>query len=501
QPMWTRFKLPPLDKDGEAKITFTSVTEESPSAPRSIPIRALVDQAPQVQLLDPRAQEDKPQPDLIELPANGTLDLKGLTTDDHGVDRLTLRMKVLGAEDRDLVAKPYRGGMSFLRKDDNSWPTRVEYKDFVKLPDLRMEKNPKWRVTPGIEIEYWLEALDNCTEPRPNLGVSPPKRGKAIAPVTEPKKQKEVNQKNERLDQEQQKHEKQQDTKNQTDKRDVQQPPPKGAENQERSETPQPGGQQDSKQTGPGDKPPEPGATPEKPPEGTPEHENQTRQVEEAIKNAEKDKKPGDVKPNGAPAEDAKVDPSGTKPEPKQGPMGGPPPAEDRTPKTDPNKDLTGEGTAGTSRPGNVNKEKQDKGDVKDEGTPPPAGTEKQEKGDTKPSYGGASDTAAASKPERKDTPPPKGTEAPKPPEQGAVRQEKSDTPEPKGQKNGERTTPGATKPDKEVTRSDEKRASGEPGPMGDTPPSNVAEDKPKESTTPGGARPEPKKTETAEKG
>src|SRR5262249_14168398 len=103
QPMWTRFKLPPLDKDGEAKITFTSVTEESPSAPRSIPIRALVDQAPQVQLLDPRAQEDKPQPDLIELPANGTLDLKGLATDDHGVDRLTLRMKVLGAEDRDLV--------------------------------------------------------------------------------------------------------------------------------------------------------------------------------------------------------------------------------------------------------------------------------------------------------------------------------------------------------------------------------------------------------------
>src|SRR4051812_46947785 len=136
--MWVRFKLPVLDRDGNARVTFTPTTDEGPSAPRSIPIRALVDQAPAVEIQEP--QEDEKQ-----LAANGTLEVRGLATDDHGVDKLTLRMKVIGSEDRDVKAKPYRGGMSFLRKEDNSWPTRVEYKDFVKLPELRLEKDPNWR--------------------------------------------------------------------------------------------------------------------------------------------------------------------------------------------------------------------------------------------------------------------------------------------------------------------------------------------------------------------
>ena len=56
--------------------------------------------------------------------------------------------------------------MSFLRKEDNSWPTKVAYKDFVKLQDLRLEKDANWRLGPGVEIEYWLEAIDNCNVPR-----------------------------------------------------------------------------------------------------------------------------------------------------------------------------------------------------------------------------------------------------------------------------------------------------------------------------------------------
>src|SRR5262249_6073274 len=139
QPMWVRFKLPPLDKDSTARVTFTPTTGENPSAPRSIPIHALVDQDPIVEIKEPKE-------DMKEVPANGTLPIEGLATDDHGVDKLLLNMRLIGAENFDLVSKPYRGGKSFLRKEDNSWPTRVDYKDFVKLPDLRLERNANWRV-------------------------------------------------------------------------------------------------------------------------------------------------------------------------------------------------------------------------------------------------------------------------------------------------------------------------------------------------------------------
>jgi hypothetical protein len=143
EPMWTRFKLPVLEKDATANASFKPTLSEAASGLRAISIRVLTDQAPTVQIDEP-AEEER------QLPANGTLELKGLATDDHGVDRLTLHMVVKGSgEDRYLKSKPYRGGMSFLRKDDNSWPTRVEYKDFIKLPELRMEKDPNWRVAAG----------------------------------------------------------------------------------------------------------------------------------------------------------------------------------------------------------------------------------------------------------------------------------------------------------------------------------------------------------------
>src|SRR5947209_19894923 len=91
--------------------------------------------------------------------------------------------------------------MSFLRKEDNSWPTKVDYKDFVKLSDLRLEREPNSRVMPGIEIEYWLEALDNCNiPPGPNKGESKPhKRFRVTAAVTKPEDQKKIEQQNKKL--------------------------------------------------------------------------------------------------------------------------------------------------------------------------------------------------------------------------------------------------------------------------------------------------------------
>jgi hypothetical protein len=487
QPMWVRFKLPAIDKDGTAKITFTPTTSEGPSTARSIPIRALIDQAPIVEIT-------KPKEDEVQLPANGTLELEGLATDDHGVDRLTLRMKVIGNEDRDLTEKPYRGGMSFLRKEDNSWPTRVEYKDFVKLPDLRLEKDPNWRVGPGTKIEYWLVAFDNCAVPEPNRNESKHKFIIVTAPAAKPDEQRKIDQQNKRDERDQQQHEKKQDQQNANEKRDVQQQPPKGAEPDKNQGTPEP------KKGEPGDKgdmnPPKGDMPPDKQPQhGDSNHEQQTNQVQDAIKKAEQERKPGDVKPDTRPNPDAKVDPGDSRPQPKAGPMD-PPPAEDRKPKTDPNQPMMGESGAGATKPGNVDKSKEDKSDAKpaDETKP----NMSQDKGDTKPSYGGASNEASKDKPEPKEAPMPG-----MPPKEQVDKATVRDKPkaDPKEPKSGDKAEPGATKPEKDVASSETKKPSGEPGPMGDKPPQDVASDKPRERPDAGGTKPEKKNEEVADAG
>lgn len=493
QPMWTRFKLPALDKDGPAKVSFKPTTSEATTAPRSIPVRVLTDQAPTVQIDEPKEAEK-------QLPANGTLELKGLATDDHGVDRLTLRMVVkTSGEDRYLKPKPYRGGMSFLRKEDNSWPTRVEYKDFIKLPDLRLEKDPNWRAAPGAVIEYWLEAVDNCAVPEPNRNVSEPKkRIIVIAPVMKPEEQKKIDQQNRKADQDQRKHEKQQDNTNANEKRDAAQPPPPGAEKPkdqgtEKVEPKEPGREGD----------PQRGMNPGMPPEGDPNHAQQTQDIENAIKRAEQDKKPGDIKPDQRATPDAKVDPNEQRPQPKMGPMQGPPPAEDRTPKTDPNMDMMGgDGPAGAARPGNVDKTPEDKGETKPS-TEPKTGMP-PEKGGDKPSaanFGGGDKATGAAKPEPKEPMPRMpGMPPENSVEKGTARKEPGKT-DPKDPANADKRDPGAAKPDKEVTSASQKPA-GDPGPMSEpTPPSDAGTTKPRETPSAGGTKPEPKKDEVTDAG
>ncbi|MBO0697856.1 MAG: hypothetical protein J2P46_05655, partial [Zavarzinella sp.] len=503
EPTWVRFKLPAIDKDSTARVTFTPTTGESPSAPRSIPIRALLDGAPEVRLT-------KPEEDLKEIPANGTLQAEGFATDDHGVDKLTLRMKLLGAEDRDLVSKPYRGGMSFLRKEDNSWPTRVDYKDFVKLPDLRMPGNPNWKVGPGMEVEYWLEALDNCTVPGPNPGKSNAKRFKVIAP--KPQEQPKIERQNRKAQQEQEKHEKRQDQENASQKRDPQQQPPKGAEQQgDKAGEKRDPGQQDSAQgrQDPMGKPPEanqdrtgeqqPGSNPM----GDQSHEQQSQQVKSALDQANQDQQPGAAKNDTRPPENAKVDPGAARPpEAKKGPEGTPPPAENHDTKTDPNNAPMDGAAAGAPKTGNVDRTKEEKGDAKDAGENPPGKEEPKGGGKSGDKFGEDSDPAK-DKPDSKDQSPMPGAAPKEQPEKGQARGK----PEPKkgdGSEggSGDQTPPGATKPDQDVTASNEKKASGESGGQtGNKPPEDVAGNKPKETPEPGGARSQPKKDEVTDKG
>ncbi len=487
QPMWVRFKLPALDMDGTAKVTFTPTTDEGPSAPRSVPVRVLIDQAPEVQITEP-AEDEK------QLPANGTLELKGLATDDHGVDKLILLMRVIGAEDLDLKPKPYRRGMSFRREQDNSWPTRVEYKDFIKLPELRMDKNPNWRVAAGAKIEYWLEAFDNCAVPKPNRNISKRKWIIVTAPATKPDEQKEIEQQNQKDKRDQQTHEKRQDQQNATEKRDVQQQPPKGAEQGDKKD-----GQPD-RQNGATDNPaenmnPPMGTPPDQQPGGAANHDEQTKDVEKAINKTEQDKNPSAAKPDTRPVPDAKVDPGDSRPEPKTGPMAGPPPAEERKPKSDPNKDMTGDGTAGATKAGNIDKSKDDKSEAK------PGGEGKSDtpnKSDAKPSFGGGSSDAGKNKPEPKDSTKP-GVESKEP----VAKADAHDMPksDPKNAGAKDKREPSTAKPEKQLAQADTKKPSSDPGAKGDVPPSNAADTKPERSPDPAGMKPQPKKEDVANAG
>jgi hypothetical protein len=507
QPMWVRFKLPAIDKETTARVSFNPTTNEQPSAPRSIPVRPLIDQPPSVKII-------KPEPDEIQIPANGTLDITGEATDDHGVDKLTLRMKVAGT-DRDLKPKPYRNGMSFLRKDDNSWPTKVEYKDFVKLPELRFEREPNSRVTAGMEIEYWLEAVDNCAvEPGPNRGESAHKRFKVSPAVTKADEQRKIDNQNKKLERDQQSFEKKQDDRNQAEKRDVQQPPPKGADNSEKGPNDQATPQQ-RKEGDPGATKPKdqgtggtqetrpdmpPGANP---PDGNPQDDPMTKQVEKAIKNSEREQNVADDKtgPNTTPP-DAKVDPSGSRPNQPQDPMATPP-AGDHTPKTDPKNDMTGDNSAGGSRGGKVDNTKDEKGDAKDAGEPMPGGMP-EEKGGEKQTFGGGAGEASKPKPDAKQAA--KGGPEPKVGPEPKSSDEKAgahpDTkPDPTNPQRGASTAKGGNKPEPDVKPAETKRGSEEPGSTGDKPPSDAAAEKPKESEGPGGNRPQPNKEEVTDNG
>ena len=495
QPTWVRFKLLPLDQDATARIIFTPTTAENVSEPKLIPIRAMID-------LPPTAKIDTPEPDEITLPTNGTLDVTGLATDDHGVDKLTLRMHVTGAaEDRPLVSKPYRGGMSFLRKEDNSWPTRLEYKDFVKIADLRMVDVPQWRVTPGTKIDYWLEATDNCTfKPGPNSNKMPDKLKRVTIVAAKMDEQKKIDQQNRKRDAEQQKHQQKQDEANKADKRDAQQPPPKGAENE--------GQKQEGNPMGAGMNPdmPPPMGDPDQnpmsggmpPDKGDADHDKQTQDVKDAIDKANKEGQAGDKKPGDQAGEADKGEPGSGRPEPKAGPMD-PPPAETRQPKDNPNGDdpMKG-GPAGEKRGGKLDDTKEDKGEPKDAGKSKAGMPETQSQ--DKPSLGAGDDARGGKKPDAKPPEPMPGMPPAPKPEKGSAKGSKPQTGSPMNPGDKAPET-GETKGDKDVTRSGTKQPpqESESGPAGEKEPADTGAPKPKEAKKPAESRGGPKNEEKAD--
>jgi collagen type III alpha len=172
-PKAMRFRFT-LNKSGTIRIEF-----EAPGGERNLDrepyeVRVLDDGAPSVTLVEPGKD--------IAAPVNGTLLLVGKAFDDFGVTGLTLQLRVPGK--KDLVSQPYRAGKSF-KFVDGSYPLAIEYYDTLRLEPLKLAA--------GTELEYWLEATDNCDYPKPNVGKSATYKLKLITPDTDLNSQKSKN--------------------------------------------------------------------------------------------------------------------------------------------------------------------------------------------------------------------------------------------------------------------------------------------------------------------
>src|SRR5205807_618653 len=114
------------------------------------------------------------EPKDVTLPANGTLQVVGLVEDDFGVKSMQLQLKVVKAPRLpDLKEKVYREGIDF-KLPNGKYPRQLDYADFVALDKLLTAKGEPFPLAAGMELEYWLEARDNCDYPdkNGNLGQS-----------------------------------------------------------------------------------------------------------------------------------------------------------------------------------------------------------------------------------------------------------------------------------------------------------------------------------------
>lgn len=249
-----RFELK-LTQSGSYRLFFTSAAGERNADPPPYSIRVIEDAKPTVEITLPEG------PESVQ-PANGQLKVDGTVGDDYGIVKVMLRMRVVnekGEVVRSLADKPYQGGKPFLREKDNTYPTDLLCKDSVDLAKVTDAKGQKVELKEGTLIEYWLEALDNCTEVKlpedaapwgvevGNVGKSPVKRLRLSAPETKEDEQAKLDQQKAQRQQQEQAHNKQQQDKFNTEDRNRPDP-----------NNPQPPQPKDGKEGVKGDNPPQP---------------------------------------------------------------------------------------------------------------------------------------------------------------------------------------------------------------------------------------------------
>jgi hypothetical protein len=189
-----------LEWSGTYFIRFESLAGERYVDAPPFSVVALEDKPPKVDLSEPGKDET--------LAADALLKLKGTASDDIGVKELTLRLKT--AEGVALKPKPYRSPEA-LKLADGGYSNLVEYQDFLDLAKVKDEAGKPFALTPGMVLEYWLEARDACDYPAPKAGnVAESKHFKVT--IGEPQRdEKKKEQQRQQANKEQQQHEKKQE--------------------------------------------------------------------------------------------------------------------------------------------------------------------------------------------------------------------------------------------------------------------------------------------------
>jgi collagen type III alpha len=174
-----------LDQSGEFRILFESKDGETNVDRQPCKIEVIPDRAPNVVMT-------KPAKDLA-LPANGTLLVEGQATDDFGVKSMQLCIKVIKAPTlAELQPKTFRPDVSF-QLVNGKYPLRLDYSDFAALDSLRTKANGPFPLAAGMELEYWLEARDNCDYPDKNGNLGQSTRYKLTIEAPESNKDKVAN--------------------------------------------------------------------------------------------------------------------------------------------------------------------------------------------------------------------------------------------------------------------------------------------------------------------
>jgi collagen type III alpha len=247
------------------RLYMTTTAGEQNTDPPPFLVLLDSDQPPRVEITTPEEPETR-------TPANGQLAVDGTVGVDFGIDKVRLRMRHAG---RDLAPVPYMGGKSFLRDKDKTWPTDLAYKDSADLTKLKYADNAPFAPKEGDLIEFWLEAIDNCTETKPvagwgekpqpgNVGSSQVYKLTLTAPRTAEEEKKQLDQNKEERKNNEQQHNAAQQKKLDNENREPPKPDPtKQPQAQPDQKDPKEGdGKADTKDTKdgkngkPGDQPP-----------------------------------------------------------------------------------------------------------------------------------------------------------------------------------------------------------------------------------------------------
>ena len=256
----------PLEASGSYLILFKTTDGEYYSDPQTFPVVAIEDRAPHVELKKPGKDET--------LAADALLDLEGVASDDVGVKEVTLRLKVVGGAA--LQPKPYRS-VDELRLADGGFPHVIDYKDFLDLAAVKDAEGKLFVLKPGVVLEYWLEARDDCDFPKPNVGASKHFKVTIAEPQRNPQKKE---QQRKQAEQEKKDHQKKQDEKNKQENQERRKQENEQKKANEKAK--QDGKEGDSKkgESGKDGKPKQDGSAKDKPDQRTREQKQQDAETE-----------------------------------------------------------------------------------------------------------------------------------------------------------------------------------------------------------------------------